>query len=55
MSEKIKPRYNYPILRKGGAHRKSRKSERQKMKKEIYNEANDTRTDRDMEPKRRDD
>lgn len=55
MSEKIKPRYNYPILRKGGSHRKSRKNERQKSKREISNELTNTRADRDMEIKRRDD
>jgi len=30
-----KPRYNYPILKKGGKHLKSRKTRRQEAKKEI--------------------
>ena len=31
----VKPRYNYPILKKGGKHLKSRKRERREAKKEI--------------------
>jgi len=31
----VKPRYNYPILKKGGNHLKSRKRERREAKKEI--------------------
>jgi len=35
-----KPRYNYPILKKGGKHLKSRKRARQLAKKEIrYDES----------------
>ena len=31
----VKPRVNYPILKKGGKHLKSRKRDRREAKKEI--------------------
>ena len=42
--KRVKPRVNYPILKKGGRHRKSKKRERQHTKQEIANE----RADRDV-------
>lgn len=40
----VKPRVNYPILKKGGRHRQSRKRERQQTKREIAND----RAERDV-------
>jgi len=42
--KRVKPRVNYPILKKGGRHRQSRKRERQQTKREIAND----RTERDV-------
>jgi len=36
--KQVKPRFDYVILRKGGSHKKSKKAERQKVKKQIREE-----------------
>jgi hypothetical protein len=47
-TKRPKPRVNYPILKKGGAHSKSRKRARQQSKKEIRDESERDVSTRDL-------